>query len=73
LVREARKIGWDTFAESPYMERAIDEGLSADGGKIHHIKTLDANINREKGRHKCGSGKVCENQGRDRVKVMILT
>ena len=32
LVKAARKIAEDPFAESPYMERAIDEGLSIEGG-----------------------------------------
>jgi hypothetical protein len=32
LVRAARTIAEDPFAESPYMEKAIDEGLSIDGG-----------------------------------------
>jgi serine/threonine protein phosphatase PrpC len=33
LVRAARTIAEDPFAESPYMEKAIDEGLSIEGGE----------------------------------------
>jgi len=33
LVKQARIIAEDPFAESPYMEKAIDEGLSIEGGK----------------------------------------
>lgn len=32
LVNAARVIAEDPFAESPYMEKAIDEGLSIEGG-----------------------------------------
>lgn len=32
LVRAARTIAEDPFAESPYMEKAVDEGLSIEGG-----------------------------------------
>ena len=32
LVNAARAIAEDPFAESPYMEKAIDEGLSIEGG-----------------------------------------
>lgn len=34
LVNAARVIAQDPFAESPYMEKAIDEGLSIEGGKF---------------------------------------
>lgn len=33
LVNAAREIAEDPFAESPYMEKAIDEGLSIEGGE----------------------------------------
>lgn len=42
LVKAARVIAEDPFAESPYMEKAIDEGLSIEGGKcllLLHIFT----------------------------------
>jgi hypothetical protein len=32
LVNAAQEIAQDPFAESPYMEKAIDEGLSIEGG-----------------------------------------
>ncbi|KAL1609348.1 hypothetical protein SLS59_001713 [Nothophoma quercina] len=35
LVNAAREIAEDPFAESPYMEKAIDEGLSIEGGSYH--------------------------------------
>ncbi|KAG9201562.1 hypothetical protein G6514_005569 [Epicoccum nigrum] len=34
LVDAARSIAEDPFAESPYMEKAIDEGLGVEGGKF---------------------------------------
>lgn len=33
LVKAARVIAEDPFAESPYMEKAVDEGLSIEGGE----------------------------------------
>ncbi|KAI9802190.1 MAG: hypothetical protein M1825_002910 [Sarcosagium campestre] len=33
LVKAARVIAEDPFAESPFMERAVDEGLAMEGGK----------------------------------------
>ena len=35
LVAAAKKVAVDPFAESPYMEHAIDEGLASEGGKSH--------------------------------------
>jgi Holliday junction resolvasome RuvABC DNA-binding subunit len=32
LVKAARQIAQDPFAESPYMEKAVEEGLSIEGG-----------------------------------------
>lgn len=34
LVKAARVIAEDPFAESPYMEKAVDEGLSVEGGEF---------------------------------------
>lgn len=42
LVLAAKKIATDPFAESPYMERAIDEGLSTEGGKPDDISVVAA-------------------------------
>lgn len=32
LVKAARKIAEDPYAESPFMERAVEEGLAMEGG-----------------------------------------
>lgn len=37
LVRCARVIAEDSFAESPFMERAVEEGLPFEGGKMDDI------------------------------------
>lgn len=37
LVKAAKVIAQDPFAESPYMEKAVDEGLSIEGGVFHII------------------------------------
>lgn len=37
LVKAARTIAEDPFAESPFMERAIEEGLSIEGGTLHAV------------------------------------
>lgn len=47
LVKAARVIAEDPFAESPYMEKAVEEGLSIEGGKFtipycHSIRNLMA-------------------------------
>ncbi|KAF1989650.1 hypothetical protein K402DRAFT_401758 [Aulographum hederae CBS 113979] len=42
LVKAARTIAEDPFAESPYMEKAIDEGLSIEGGKLDDISVVAA-------------------------------
>lgn len=40
LVKAARKIAEDPFAESPFMERAVEEGLSIEGGKLDDISVV---------------------------------
>ena len=54
LVREARTVAEDPFAESPYMERAVEEGIGFEGGKIPKVleeirdmSLLELIINRE--------------------------
>lgn len=42
LCKSARVIAEDPFAESPYMEKAIDEGLSIEGGKRDDISVVAA-------------------------------
>ena len=37
LMKAARTIAQDPFAESPFMERAIEEGLAMEGGQPHYI------------------------------------
>ncbi|KAF1832921.1 hypothetical protein BDW02DRAFT_599485 [Decorospora gaudefroyi] len=49
LVDAAREIAQDPFAESPYMEKAIDEGLSIEGGKLDDISVVAALCKRRKG------------------------
>jgi hypothetical protein len=38
LLSAARTIAEDPFAESPYMEKAIDEGLSIEGGMFYRSR-----------------------------------
>ncbi|KAF2756760.1 hypothetical protein EJ05DRAFT_502253 [Pseudovirgaria hyperparasitica] len=49
LVKEARKIAEDPFAESPYMEKAVEEGLSIEGGKLDDISVVAAQCKRRNG------------------------
>ncbi|KAF2085662.1 hypothetical protein K490DRAFT_46136 [Saccharata proteae CBS 121410] len=48
LVKAARTIAEDPFAESPYMEKAVDEGLSIEGGKLDDISVVAAQCKRRK-------------------------
>jgi protein phosphatase PTC7 len=40
LMNAAREVAMDPNAESPYMERALDEGLAAEGGKLDDISVV---------------------------------
>ncbi|EEQ86466.2 hypothetical protein RJZ56_005936 [Blastomyces dermatitidis] len=40
LLQAAKAIAQDPFAESPYMEKAIDEGLTIEGGKMDDISVV---------------------------------
>ncbi len=40
LMNAAREVAQDPYAESPYMERALDEGLAAEGGKLDDISVV---------------------------------
>lgn len=40
LVLAARQIAEDPFAESPFMEKAVDEGLAIEGGKLDDISVV---------------------------------
>ncbi|KAI5466180.1 phosphatase 2C-like domain-containing protein, partial [Mariannaea sp. PMI_226] len=42
LVDAATKIAKDPFAESPFMEHAIEEGLASEGGKLDDISVVAA-------------------------------
>jgi protein phosphatase PTC7 len=42
LVEGAKKTAIDPFAESPYMERSIEEGLAMEGGKWDDISVISA-------------------------------
>jgi serine/threonine protein phosphatase PrpC len=41
LVERAKKIALDPFAESPFMEHAIEEGLPSEGGEYYTTKRHD--------------------------------
>lgn len=40
LVREAREVAENPFAESPFMERAVEEGIGYEGGEFSETVTL---------------------------------
>ncbi|KAI1371692.1 phosphatase 2C-like domain-containing protein [Hypoxylon crocopeplum] len=42
LVNAAKRIAQDPFAESPFMEHAIEEGLASEGGKLDDISVVAA-------------------------------
>ena len=42
LMKAARTIAEDSYAESPFMERAIEEGLAMEGGKLDDISVVAA-------------------------------
>ncbi|CAJ2512832.1 Uu.00g009510.m01.CDS01 [Anthostomella pinea] len=42
LMNAAKDIATDPFAESPFMERAIEEGLASEGGKLDDISVVAA-------------------------------
>lgn len=53
LLKAALAVAQDPFAESPYMEKAVEEGLAIQGGKHIHepslINLLTNHLNRENG------------------------
>ncbi|KAL8906971.1 MAG: hypothetical protein Q9171_006046 [Xanthocarpia ochracea] len=49
LLRAARTIAEDPYAESPFMERAVEEGLAMEGGKLDDISVVAALCRRRKG------------------------
>nr|OQO23962.1 hypothetical protein B0A51_09990 [Rachicladosporium sp. CCFEE 5018] len=48
IVLEARKIAEDVFAESPYMEKGVEEGLAIEGGKRDDISVVAGIVERRK-------------------------
>ena len=46
LVLAARQIAEDPFAESPFMEKAVDEGLAVEGGKLDDISVVAGFVRR---------------------------
>lgn len=49
LVKAARTIAEDPYAESPFMERAVEEGLAMEGGKLDDISVVAAVCRRRGG------------------------
>ncbi|KFY60279.1 hypothetical protein V496_05395, partial [Pseudogymnoascus sp. VKM F-4515 (FW-2607)] len=49
LMNAARVIAQDPFAESPFMEHAIEEGLAMEGGKLDDISVVVGLIKKSEG------------------------
>jgi len=49
LVKAARVIAEDPYAESPFMERAVEEGLAMEGGKLDDISVVAGLCRRRNG------------------------
>ena len=49
LVKATRNIAENPYAESPFMERAVEEGLAMEGGKLDDISVVAALCKRRKG------------------------
>jgi serine/threonine protein phosphatase PrpC len=49
LMNAARVIAQDPFAESPFMERAVEEGLPMEGGKMDDISVVMGMCRKRKG------------------------
>ncbi|TVY20561.1 putative protein phosphatase [Lachnellula arida] len=49
LMKAAKVIATDPFAESPFMEHAVEEGLAMEGGKLDDISVVAALCKRSKG------------------------
>ena len=74
LMKAARAIAEDPFAESPFMERAVEEGLAMEGGMIWSIPRIllvytDSMIRKAR-RHQCCS---CALQTEERMKRQICS
>ncbi|KAF3906752.1 hypothetical protein AA313_de0203788 [Arthrobotrys entomopaga] len=44
LVKAAKVVATDPYAESPWMERALEEGIGAEGGKLDDISVVVGRI-----------------------------
>lgn len=49
LMKAAKAIATDPFAESPFMEHAVEEGLAMEGGKLDDISVVAALCRRNNG------------------------
>ena len=49
IVLAARKVAEDPFAGSPFMERAVEEGLAIEGGKLDDISVVAALCKKREG------------------------
>ncbi|CRK26944.1 hypothetical protein BN1708_000729 [Verticillium longisporum] len=56
LVTAAKVVALDPFAESPFMEHAIEEGLASTGGKLDDISVVAALVTDNDTYHKCTVG-----------------
>ncbi|KAG7117252.1 rRNA-processing protein utp23 like [Verticillium longisporum] len=56
LVTAAKVVALDPFAESPFMEHAIEEGLASTGGKLDDISVVAALVTDNETYHKCTVG-----------------
>lgn len=48
LMNAAKEVALDPYAGSPYMSRAVDEGLAAEGGKLDDISVVLGVVRRHK-------------------------
>ncbi|EHY54067.1 hypothetical protein ABEF92_008124 [Exophiala dermatitidis] len=58
LMNAAREIAQDPNAESPYMERAFDEGIAAEGGKLDDISVVVGVCRQKEGNGNGNSAKL---------------
>ncbi|KAJ5541683.1 hypothetical protein N7494_006759 [Penicillium frequentans] len=49
VMNAALSVAHDPYAESPYMEKAIDEGLAIEGGKLDDISVVVASCHKRAG------------------------
>ncbi|EPS29642.1 hypothetical protein PDE_04592 [Penicillium oxalicum 114-2] len=49
LLNAALNVARDPFAESPFMEKAVDEGLAIEGGKMDDISVVIASCHKREG------------------------